>query len=210
MDAQKSDESVELVNREVEDELVEKVDEAFEHALDIATDKIDDVVENIENDEIREIAEIAVNVGAAVAENVGEDVINMAGDKVFEELEKKAKEVGIKSETLTVLLRFTMEAIEDTPIKGVEQKEYAVKLLKALVQSQAMKGQHIPSLQETAIRSVDRGKLDVALGLAHLSKKDYYQAAFSFLNVPTNLNVLKLFVSFKNLLNSSFLSTIIS
>jgi hypothetical protein len=137
MDAQKSDESVELVNREVEDELVEKVDEAFEHALDIATDKIDDVVENIENDEIREIAEIAVDVGAAVAENVGEDVINMAGDKVFEELEKKAKEVGIKSETLTVLLRFTMEAIEDTPIKGVEQKEYAVKLLKALVQSQA-------------------------------------------------------------------------
>ena len=137
MDAQKSDESVELVNREVEDELVEKVDEAFEHALDIATNKIDDVVENIENDEIREIAEIAVDVGAAVAENVGEDVINMAGDKVFEELEKKAKEVGIKSETLTVLLRFTMEAIEDTPIKGEAQKEYAVKLLKALVQSQA-------------------------------------------------------------------------
>jgi COP9 signalosome complex subunit 1 len=58
----------------------------------------------------------------------------------------------------------------------------------ALVQSQAMKGQHIPSLQENAIANVDRGKLDVALGLAHLSKKDYYQAAFSFLNVPTNLN----------------------
>ena len=30
-----------------------------------------------------------------------------------------------------------MEAIEDTPIKGEAQKEYAVKLLKALVQSQA-------------------------------------------------------------------------
>jgi COP9 signalosome complex subunit 1 len=41
----------------------------------------------------------------------------------------------------------------------------------ALVQSQAMKGQHIPSIQDDSIANVDRGKLDVALGLAHLSKK---------------------------------------
>ena len=41
MDTNKSDESVELVTQEVKDELVEKVDEAFEHALDITTDKID-------------------------------------------------------------------------------------------------------------------------------------------------------------------------
>ena len=137
MDTNKSDESVELVNREVRDELVEKVDEAFDHALDITTNKIDNVVENIENDKVREITEIAVDVGAAVAENVGEKIIDMTGDKVFEELEAKAKEVGIKRKTLTVLLRFTMEAIEDTPVKGLEQREYAIRLLKALVQSQA-------------------------------------------------------------------------
>ena len=58
----------------------------------------------------------------------------------------------------------------------------------ALVQSQAMKGQHIPSIQDDSIANVDRGKLDVALGLAHLSKKDYRQAAFSFLNVPNGLS----------------------
>ena len=137
MDTNTSDESVELVNREVKDELVEEVDEAFEHALDITTDKIDNVVENIENDKVREITEIAVDVGAAVAENVGEKIIDMAGDKVFEQLELKAKEVGIKRKTLTVLLRFTMEAIEDTPVKGLDQREYAIRLLKALVQSQA-------------------------------------------------------------------------
>ena len=137
MDTIKSDESVELVNREVEDELVEKVDEAFDHALDITEGKIDNVVENIENNEVREIAEIVVDVGAAVAENIGEKAIDMAGDKVFEKLEAKAKEVGIKRKTLTVLLRFTMEAIEDTPVKGLEQRDYAIRLLKALVQSQA-------------------------------------------------------------------------
>tara|TARA_A100001011_G_C14317247_1_gene848567 strand:- start:3638 stop:4195 length:558 start_codon:yes stop_codon:yes gene_type:complete len=128
MDADKSD---------VKNELIKKADEAFEDALDTTTNKIDNIVENIKNDEVREIAEIAVDVGAAVAENVGEDLINMAGDKVFEQLEKKAKEVGIKRNTLTVLLRFTMEAIEDTPIKGIEQRDYAIKLLKALVESQA-------------------------------------------------------------------------
>jgi len=137
MDTNKSDESVELVNREVRDELVEKVDEAFDHALDITTNKIDNVVENIENDKVREITEIAVDVGAAVAENVGEKIIDMAGDKVFEQLEAKAKEIGVKRKTLTVLLRFTMEAIEDTPVKGLEQRDYAIRLLKALVKSQA-------------------------------------------------------------------------
>ncbi len=53
-----------------------------------------------------------------------------------------------------------------------------------LVQSQAVKGQHVPSVQDEALGNLDRGKLDVAIGLAHLSKKDYKQAANSFLNVP--------------------------
>ena len=53
-----------------------------------------------------------------------------------------------------------------------------------LVQSQAIKGQHVPSIQDEALGNLDRGKLDVAIGLAHLSKKDYKQAAESFLNVP--------------------------
>ena len=137
MDTNNSDESVELVTQEVKDELVEKVEEAFDHALDITTNKIDNAVENIENDEVREITELVVDVGAAVAENVGEKVIDMAGDKVFEQLEAKAKEVGVKRKTLTVLLRFTMEAIEETPVKGLEQRDYAIRLLKALVKSQA-------------------------------------------------------------------------
>ena len=53
-----------------------------------------------------------------------------------------------------------------------------------LVQSQAIKGQHVPSIQDEDLGNLDRGKLDVAIGLAHLSKKDYKQAANSFLNVP--------------------------
>ena len=53
-----------------------------------------------------------------------------------------------------------------------------------LVQSQAIKGQHVPPIQDEALGNLDRGKLDVAIGLAHLSKKDYKQAANSFLNVP--------------------------
>ena len=53
-----------------------------------------------------------------------------------------------------------------------------------LVQSQAIKGQHVPSVQDETIGNLDRGKLDVAIGLASLSKKDYKQAAESFLKVP--------------------------
>ena len=61
----------------------------------------------------------------------------MAGDEIFEKLEEKCKDVGIKRETLAVLLKFIIEAVEETPLKGADQKEYAIRLLTALVQKQA-------------------------------------------------------------------------
>ena len=46
----------------------------------------------------------------------------------------KLSNIGLKLSTLSKLIQFTMEAIEDTPIKGEEQKVFALKVMKSLVE----------------------------------------------------------------------------
>jgi|EP00945_MAST-04E_sp_MAST-4E-sp1_P002111 COP9 signalosome complex subunit 1 len=56
----------------------------------------------------------------------------------------------------------------------------------ALVQSQALKGQHIPSLQDAASEAHERQKIVVATGIAHLAKREYGEACSCFLNVSVS------------------------
>jgi hypothetical protein len=48
-------------------------------------------------------------------------------------LKEKVSGISIRLSTLYLLIKYVMEIIEDTPIKGAEQKELALKLMRALI-----------------------------------------------------------------------------
>ena len=77
---------------------------------------------NIEIDEIEPV--LTDKNGVAVTESMI--------SKVKESVKDKLKDVGIKPATLSNVIRLTMEAVEETPVKGPEQKEFAIKVIKTL------------------------------------------------------------------------------
>jgi hypothetical protein len=54
-------------------------------------------------------------------------------DEVLQALRDKAREFGVKKSTLAIVIKFVMEAVEKTPLKGSKQKEYALRLIRALI-----------------------------------------------------------------------------
>ena len=54
--------------------------------------------------------------------------------KVKELVKSKLKDIGVKPSTLSVVIGLTMEAVEKTPVKGAEQKEFALKVIKTIVE----------------------------------------------------------------------------
>uniref|UniRef100_A0A6C0LKE0 Uncharacterized protein n=1 Tax=viral metagenome TaxID=1070528 RepID=A0A6C0LKE0_9ZZZZ len=143
-------EEVEDKTEEVEDkteEVINDVDEETEAMIKKADDMIDnainDVMEetmnkmemktnDIENEDAKIATQIAITiVNEAIDKN--EETIDNVTDKVFEALVEKTKEMGVKKSTLALIIKFVMEAVEDTPMKGSEQKEYSLRLIKSLV-----------------------------------------------------------------------------
>ena len=110
----------------------EIVDNALNEVIEKLENKVEDAVEEISNDEVKVTAHIALTAVNKVIENK-EEIIDKATDKVFETLLEKAKEVGVKKSTLALIIKFVMEAVEDTPVKGSEQKDYALRLIRSLV-----------------------------------------------------------------------------
>ncbi len=54
--------------------------------------------------------------------------------RVKDSVKNNLKDIGIKPSTLYKVIGLTMEAVEDTPVKGPEQKEFAIKVIKTLVE----------------------------------------------------------------------------
>ena len=54
-------------------------------------------------------------------------------NKTLNMLKKKASGITIRGSTIHLIIKYVMEAVEDTPIKGVEQKEMALKLTREIV-----------------------------------------------------------------------------
>ena len=108
------------------DHVAEEVKEAFDVPLEEAAGAL-----------LEPSAEKVVNeVVDQALEMVGEKA-KVASDKVFEALKDKMKEHGVKKSTLALLVKFTIEAVEETPIKGADQKDYAIRVIKALVEELA-------------------------------------------------------------------------
>lgn len=162
MDNNNPDDSVKLVLHDAENKLEDKADEALDHALDVVEDKVDEIIENIENEEVAAVAEVGVEIVKDVVSAGGKELIDMAGDEIFEKLEEKCKDVGIKRETLAVLLKFIIEAVEETPLKGADQKEYAIRLLTALVQKQAEEPEKSAILDAIETKTIE-GMIDLII-----------------------------------------------
>ena len=54
-------------------------------------------------------------------------------NSVLNTLKEKISAVEIRSSTIHLIIKYVMEEIEDTPLKGSEQKEMALKLIKELI-----------------------------------------------------------------------------
>ena len=61
--------------------------------------------------------------------------INVPGiyDSILETLKEKVSVITIRPNTIHLVIKYVMELIEESPIKGVEQKELALKLMRALI-----------------------------------------------------------------------------
>ena len=52
---------------------------------------------------------------------------------ILETLKEKVSNISIRPSTLYLIIKYVMEEIENTPTKGVEQKEMALKLIRELI-----------------------------------------------------------------------------
>lgn len=68
----------------------------------------------------------------ALSVTVPEDEENYL-ESLLKTLKEKLSHVKIRADTLHLIIKYVMELIEDTPIKGIEQKEMALKLIHSLI-----------------------------------------------------------------------------
>ncbi len=54
-------------------------------------------------------------------------------DTTLETIKEKVSLITIRPSTLYLIIKYVMEEVEKTPVKGPEQKEMALKLIKALI-----------------------------------------------------------------------------
>lgn len=136
--AEEAKKAIEAVEETVE-EVVETLEETAEEAVKVVEEKVEEVVEALEEkveeviDAAQEEAKDAVNEAITEAAVELKEKIDDVKDDVLEALKEKVKDIGVKPSTLTTIIRFTMEAVENTPTKGSEQKDYALRLIKDLI-----------------------------------------------------------------------------
>lgn len=128
----------EQANVEIEEALKDTIDGTEEIVSDIANLAIDKVVNQIGDGVIREmIGDTAKEAIEEIIEDVS-DAAELAllsvKDTVLEDLKYKLREIGVKKSTLALVVKFVMEAVENTPVKGKEQKNYALRLIDGLVE----------------------------------------------------------------------------
>jgi len=123
-------------------------------STEVAIDKLSDTIGYVTGD----LACEATNevVGEVVGMGVGEALGDIAGDVAGEAIGKivgdtieylsedilhdattdvrsKLGEIGIKPSTLSIVIKYTMEAVENTPVKGLDQMNYAIRIIRDLV-----------------------------------------------------------------------------
>ena len=116
-------------------------------------------VELIENRDQNKIgSDTVVSKISDVVEDLTEDLLNSVLDKVKESL----ADIGVKPSTLPKIIQFVMEAIEDTPTKGPAQKDFALKVIGALI-DELHESDEKKLLQETFKSGGIEGTIDLVV-----------------------------------------------
>tara|TARA_B110000483_G_scaffold236090_1_gene308636 strand:+ start:642 stop:1487 length:846 start_codon:yes stop_codon:yes gene_type:complete len=115
-------------------------------------------VELIENRDQKIVSDTAVSKIGDVVEDLTEDLLNSVLDKVKESL----GDLGVKPSTLPKIIQFVMEAIEDTPTKGPAQKDFALKVIGALI-DELHESDEKKLLQETFKSGGIEGTIDLVV-----------------------------------------------
>lgn len=92
----------------------------------------------------RSPSQVAIDRVGDVAEEFTEEMVSAAIMQVKENL---GPEVGISPSTLSIVIKYTMEAVEKTPTKGPAQMDFAVRVIGDLIGE-------LPSSDEKAFLSL--------------------------------------------------------
>ena len=82
-------------------------------------------------------------------------------DLSLEELKQRSNEIEINGQNLMIIVKYAMEIVEVSELKGVEQKEIAIKLVKKLVDNSKLKD----NIKLTINDIIDSGVLSVTIDL---------------------------------------------
>lgn len=120
---------VEMVNDVAEStKEANTTDEIIDNVGNVVEEKLDEAIDNAEE----KVKQVVTDTTELIEEKVDE-----AKDDVLEFLKNKVRDLGVKKSTLALVVKFTMEAVEKTPLKGKDQKDYALRLIRALVEDLA-------------------------------------------------------------------------
>ena len=96
---------------------------------------MDNSIHNVREPEMIEIEKIQSK--KSITNNTSNNkqtnsIINIFS-KSLNTIKEKASVINIRPSTLHLILKYVMEEVETTPVKGAEQKEFALKLIKELI-----------------------------------------------------------------------------
>ncbi len=97
----------------------------------------------------------------------------------FDIIKQKVSTINICPSTLHLILKYVMEEVESTPIKGVQQKEFALKLIRELITDLTDKED-----EETLLKLLDNGTISNIIDLI-------VDASNGKLNINTTIEVAK-------------------
>ena len=82
---------------------------------------------------------------------------------VFENLKKKIEGIEVNSETIVKVLKFAMECVEVTELKGEEKKDLAIKLVRQVVEEAPISDEKEKLLLDMIDQKVLHGMVDLAV-----------------------------------------------
>ena len=68
-----------------------------------------------------------------IAREIIDSVTDQYIDVVLRESKEKLESISIGSNTLHLVLKFVMESVENTPVKGIKQRQLAIEVIRSLV-----------------------------------------------------------------------------
>ena len=85
----------------------------------------------------------------------------VATENLWNQFRQKIEGIEISTETIMILLRYAMEVVELSEIKGPQQKEMALKLLTLAIEESCLDASH----KETYLNMVKNGVVGTAVDL---------------------------------------------